>query len=76
MPAWLLRIVWRVRGKRRVRLHLVGKVESFEGVQVGRWGGAYYLLHASLLKSETESVLLDGMIEVLEDRVDFAQVLS
>lgn len=76
MPAWLLRLVWRVRGKRRVRLHLVERVESFEGVQIGRWGGAYYLIHASLLKSEDESVSLDGVVEVLEARVDFAQVLS
>lgn len=76
MPAWLLRVVWKVRGKRRVRVHLVGRVESFDGVQIGRWGGAYYLIHASFLKSEDESITLDGVVELLEKRVDFVQVIS
>lgn len=76
MPAWVLRIVWRVRGKRRVRLHLVDRVESFEGVQIGKWGGCFLLVGAVMLKSESESVTLDGVVEIATSRVLFAQVLS
>lgn len=76
MPAWLLRLVWRVRGKRRVRLHLVDRVESFEGVQIGKWGGCFLLASASMLMNETDTVSLDGIIEIATSRVLFAQVLS
>lgn len=76
MPAWLLRLVWRVRGKRRVRLHLIDRVESFEGVQIGKWGGCYMLIGASMLLSETETVSVEGVLEIATARVLWAQVLS
>lgn len=76
MPAWLLRLVWRVRGKRRVRLQMVGDLPSIEGVQIGKWGGCHVLANATLLRSESETVTLDGITEVAFARVFFAQVLT
>lgn len=74
MPAWLLRLVWKVRGKRRVILQMVGGLPSIEGVQIGKWGGCFVLANATLLKSETETQTLDGITEVSFDRVFFVQV--
>lgn len=77
MPVWLLRLVWTVRGKRRVRLHPVddGK-PTIEGIRIGKWKGAHHLVGAQLLLSTDASVSLEGVVEVMDDRVLFVQVLS
>jgi hypothetical protein len=75
MPRWLLRLLWAVRGKRRVRLHLLGDAPSPEGILAGRWGGHYVLLTASLHVGESETYALDGHLEVPSERVLFVQVM-
>lgn len=76
VPVWLLRLLWRVRGKRWVRLHLVGHESSFEGLLAGRWDGHYVLMAACLLESSDRTVRLDGHVEVPAERVLFCQVLG
>ena len=80
MPSWLLRLVWKVRGKRMVRLHLIdppdGQLPSVEGILVGRWSGHYVLLAPRLLETSEESASLDGHLEVPSERVAFVQVLA
>lgn len=75
MPAWLMRLVWKVRGKRLARLHLVGDT-TVEGILVGRWSGHYVLLRPSLYESADRSHSLTGHLEVAAERVIFVQVLS
>lgn len=76
MPAWLLRLVWRVRGKRFVRLHLVDQEASIEGIMVGRWSGHYVLLTSSLLEAKGRTIKIDGHAEIPAERVLFVQVLA
>lgn len=75
MPAWLLRLLWRLRGKRLVRLHLVDQEASLEGILLGRWSGHYVLLTGTLLEAEGRSIRIDGYMEVPSERVLFVQVL-
>ena len=76
MPRFLARIVYALRGKRRVRLHLVDDGPTLDGVLVGRWSGHYVLLLPRLVKGPEESVELDGLVEVPAERVVFVQVVS
>lgn len=77
MPVWLLRLVWTVRGKRRVRLHPVDENKpSIEGIRIGKWKGAHHLVGAQLLLAPETTVSLEGVVEVMDDRVLFVQVLS
>lgn len=77
MPAWLLRLVWKVRGKRRVRLHPIEEGKpTIEGVRIGHWKGTHVLIGARLLLSTEMTVPLEGVVEVMDDRVLFVQVLS
>lgn len=71
-----MRLIWKVRGKRRVRLHLLGQAPSLEGVLAGRYGGHYVLLVSSLVEAEGRNVPLDGHLEVPAERVLFVQVLG
>ena len=75
MPAWLMRLAWKARGKRRVRLHLRGDDPSVEGILLGRYAGHYVLLTATMLEDEDTSVPLDGTVEVPAGNVVFVQVL-
>jgi hypothetical protein len=76
MPAWLMRLVWKVRGKRLVRLHLDNDQPSVEGILAGRWSGHYVLLAASVYEGSDRSVSLTGHLEVPAERVLFVQVMS
>lgn len=80
MPFWLLRLIWKVRGKRLVRVHCEDRpntpVTTFEGILAGLHGGHYLLLAAKLIKDAEDAVSLEGMIEIPSDRVIFVQVLA
>lgn len=77
MPAWLMRLLWKTRGKRRVRLQMLDdSLPTFEGVRLGRWGGCYVLMQARLIHADGSTNVLDGVTEVPVERVFFAQVLS
>lgn len=79
MPRFLSRLVYAVRGKRRVRLQLEDKpgVESpsIEGLLLGRWSGHYVLLTPRLIQDAGHSIALEGTVEVPAERVLFVQVL-
>lgn len=55
-------------------LQMVDGLPSISGVQIGKWSGCHYLVNAVMLKSETETVTLDGITEVAFGRVFFVQV--
>jgi hypothetical protein len=79
MPRWIGRLLWSLRGKRRVRLHLVKPgtpIETIEGVLMGRWSGHYVLLLPQVLVQDGTSHPLDGTIEVPAENVLFVQVLT
>ena len=73
MPAWIMRLVWKVRGKRRVRLHLTDNQPTVQGVLAGKWGGHYVVLTPTILADG--EVTVSGHVEVPADRVLFVQVL-
>ena len=80
MPRWIARLLYAVRGKRRVRLHIEDKpgapMPSIDGILLGRWSGHYILLLPKLVQSEERSVALEGMLEVPAERVVFVQILG
>jgi hypothetical protein len=80
MPFWLLRLVWKVRGKRMVRVHCEDRphtpVTTFEGILAGLHGGHYVLLAAKGLKGVEDSVSFEGILEIPADRVTCVQVLT
>jgi len=73
LPAWIMRLVWKVRGKRRVRLHLTDNQPTVQGVLAGKWGGHYVVLTPTILADG--EVTVSGHVEVPADRVLFVQVL-
>ena len=74
MPRWLGRALWAVRGKRRVRLHMVDRAaKSVEGILQGRWGGHYVLLAPQIVDGD-RTYSLTGHLEVPAERVLFVQV--
>lgn len=73
MPAWMMRLVWKVRGKRRVRLHLDENQPTVEGILAGRWGGHYVVLAPNILADGDHQVT--GHVEVPAERVVLVQVL-
>lgn len=88
MPRWLGRLIYAMRGKRRVRIHmermgtatadgLVSPSElTIEGVLLGRWAGHYVLLLPQMVEAEGETVRLEGEVEIPAERVLFMQVLG
>ncbi len=74
MPVFFMRLLWKVRGKRRVRLHLDENRPSVEGILAGRWGGHYVVLAPNLLADG--EVPISGHVEVPSERVVFVQVLE
>ncbi len=78
MPVWLARMMWRVRGKRLVRLHfrpVTGSEHSIEGILLGRFAGHYLLAAAHQILDAESSVPLDGVVEVPAETVLFLQAL-
>ena len=80
MPRWIARLLYAVRGKRRVRLHIEDKpgspMPSIDGILLGRWSGHYILLLPKLVQSEERTIALEGMLEVPSERVVFVQILG
>lgn len=76
MPSWLMRLIWKVRGKRIARLHLAGDLPSLEGILVGCWSGHYVLLQPKVIETSDRTVALEGTVEVPRERVVFVQVLG
>lgn len=76
MPRFLMRLLWAVRGKRLVRLHLAENQPSVEGILAGRWGGHYVVLAPKLLNDAQQTFSLDGHLEVPAERVLFVQVIG
>jgi hypothetical protein len=76
MPRFLMRLLWAVRGKRLVRLHLAENKPSVEGVLAGRWGGHYVVLAPKILDAHDRSFSLDGHLEVPAERVLYVQVID
>lgn len=69
-------MLWSLRGKRRVRLHLQANDPSVEGILQGRWGGHYVLLAPKLLEAPGRTLSMEGHLEVPASRVVFVQVLG
>jgi hypothetical protein len=76
VPVFLCKLIWRLRGKRLVRLHLIGQDGSLEGILLGRFGAHYVLITASYLEDKDRTFTLDGHVEVPAERVLFVQVLA
>ena len=79
MPRWIARVVWAMRGKRRVRLHIErrdGSDFTMEGILIGRWSGQHILLMPKIIESPESTVTLEGSVEVPSDHVLFSQILS
>lgn len=76
MPRFLMRLLWAVRGKRLVRLHLADNQPSVEGILAGRWGGHYVVLAPKILDAAQRTFSLDGHLEVPAERVLYVQVID
>ena len=84
MPRWIGRLVWALRGKRRVSLHLernIAGVDSLtlECILIGRWSSHYVLQMGKMLTpnadGSAQSVSLDAAyLEVPAERVLFVEV--
>lgn len=82
MPRWLGRILWALRGKRRVTMQLDSRTPGVEGVTlqgvlVGRWAGHYVLELPKLVAAADATHALGGrFVEVPRERVIFFEVES
>lgn len=76
MPRWIARLIWRMRGPRRVMVHIEGMDSSIEGILFGRWGGHYVLQRAALVEETDRKMSLSGAVEIPAERVLFLQVLG
>jgi hypothetical protein len=79
MPRWIGRLLWSMRGKRRVTLQIMKPGDrdelTMEGILIGRWAGHYVLEVAKIIESPDKSVTLDARyVEVPADRVIFVEV--
>ena len=74
MPVWCLKLAWRVRGRRLVRIHQVGGMPTIEGILVGVAAKRYVVLSASVLDSGVATEIA-GHVEVPRENVMFVQVL-
>lgn len=63
------------RFRRKVRIHMVNREQSFEGVLLGRIAGHYRLANAEIV-GETGTYIIDGEQWIPRERVLFVQVLS
>lgn len=72
---WFAKLLWLVRPKRLVRLHLPDPEPSIEGVLVGIVAGHYRLLKSVLHESAERSLPLNETW-VRVERVVFVQVLK
>jgi len=75
MPRFLARIFYALRGKRRVRLHLINDGPSLGGILLGRWAGHYILMIPQLMSEPDQAIALEGLVEVPAEKVLFVQVI-
>ena len=79
MPRWLGRVLWALRGKRRVTMQLESAPNgvTLEGVLVGRWAGHYVLELAKLVDSPDATFAIDArFVEIPKARVIFFEVAN
>jgi hypothetical protein len=77
VPAWLARLVWRCRGKRRVKLHLEGGHPTVEGILLGRISGHYVVLMPILHHTpDAQPAHMSNTFEVPKERVVFVEVVA
>lgn len=62
------------RRTRKLRLHLVDRRESIEGIFLGYEAGHYRLAHAEYLRESDQTLELQGEAWVPRERVLWAQV--
>lgn len=74
MPVWCLKIAWRIRGRRLVRIHQKDGLPSIEGVLVGVAAKRYVVLSAVML-GDGGATELAGHVEVPKENVMLVQVL-
>lgn len=84
MPRWIGRLLWSLRGKRRVTIHLDRAIDnggsmSLDGIMIGRWSGHYVLEMGKLLQPDgaggASSLSLDARyVEIPAERVLFCEV--
>ena len=86
MPIWVCKLIWRMRGKRRVAIHLERKVEgvdsmTIQGILIFKAAGHYVLELGKLLEPNADgsarTIPLDARyIEIPADRVLFLEVFA
>lgn len=86
MPRWFGRLLWSMRGKRRVAVHLDRAIENggsltMEGVLIGRWSGVLVLMMGKLLEPNSDgsarTIPLDAQyIEIPKERELFTEVFA
>lgn len=79
LPTWMLRMVWKFRRKRAVRVHFrptTGEDRSIEGALLGRWGGHYVLAGCHVIAGPDDSLAIEGIAEIPAETVLFLQVLA
>lgn len=79
MPRWLGRILWSMRGKRRVTMQLESGEYgvTLQGVLMGRWAGHYVLELPKLVESADATIPMGGrFVEIPRERVIFFEVES
>jgi hypothetical protein len=62
------------RRKRKLRLHLVDRRESIEGIFLGYEAGHYRIVNANYLRESDQTLELEGEAWVPRERVLWAQV--
>jgi len=74
VPVWVLKIAWKIRGRKLVRIHQKDGLPSIEGVLVGVAAKRYILLSASIL-GDGGATELAGHVEIPRENVMLVQVL-
>ncbi len=74
MPVWILKLAWKIRGRKLVRIHQKDGLPSIEGVLVGVAAKRYILLSASIL-GDGGATELAGHVEIPKENVMLVQVL-
>jgi hypothetical protein len=55
MTAWIARILWKLRGRRQVRIQLVANAGAIDGVLIGVVAGHYRLRNAFFYTNSSEA---------------------
>lgn len=71
-----LRALWRLRGPRKVLLHLDRGRPSIEGILLGCWSAHYVLLAGGVWEARDRMTEVTGELQVPAANVVFVQVLE